>query len=185
MVPTQPVPSSPEQPPGESAAAEPTAAVAAPTPSRPQAEPLARPLGQAQPQARLMAKSLRPAEHATQQRAIAALFLGMLSLFGVLGLNNLQRGVYVIGLAVLVGVIAIWLSVTAMSRAQRSGTMRPRGSVTAMVIGAVGVVFSGLLLTGFAVFGKQVTTYSQCLSGANTLVAQQDCQDQFVRSIEG
>jgi hypothetical protein len=64
------------------------------------------------------------------------------------------------------------------------GTAGPRGSVVAIVIGGVGVLISGVLLAGFALFGKQASTYSQCLSGANTVAAQQTCRTQFTRAIE-
>jgi hypothetical protein len=126
----------------------------------------------------------RRADPATQQRAIAALFLALLSLFGLLGLSNFQRGRYIVGFAVVVGALAIWFAVTSITRARRSGTAGPRGSVTALVIGSIGVVLSGLLLAGFALFGKQAATYSSCLSGANTISAQQSCQHQFIQSVE-
>ena len=48
----------------------------------------------------------------------------------------------------------------------------------------VGVLVSGVLLAGFALFGKQASAYSQCLSGANTIAAQQTCRTQFTRAIE-
>ena len=119
-----------------------------------------------------------------QQRSVAALFLGLLSLFGVLGLSNFQRGVYIVAFALVAGVMAVWLAVTALRRARRGGTAGPRGSVVAIVIGGVGVLISGVLLAGFALFGKQASTFSQCLSGANTVAAQQTCQTQFTRAIE-
>ncbi|HWG60701.1 MAG TPA: hypothetical protein VG253_03215 [Streptosporangiaceae bacterium] len=127
----------------------------------------------------------RPPDPAGQQRTVAALFLGLLSLFGLLGLSNLQRGVYIVSFALVVGGLAVWLSGTSIIRARRGGTLRPRASVTALVIGGLGLVISAILLIGFAVFGKQVTAYSQCLSGANTITAQNACQSQFVHSIEG
>ena len=52
------------------------------------------------------------------------------------------------------------------------------------MIGGVGVLISGVLLAGFALFGKQASTFSQCLSGANTVAAQQTCRTQFTRAIE-
>jgi hypothetical protein len=33
-------------------------------------------------------------------------------------------------------------------------------------------------------FGKQASTFSRCLSGANTIAAQQACQNQFIHSVE-
>ncbi|MGO9220026.1 MAG: hypothetical protein ACLP5E_20015 [Streptosporangiaceae bacterium] len=131
--------------------------------------------------------ALRPAGRADpvhQQRSVAALFLALLSLFGVLGLSNFQRGVYIVAFALVAGAMAVWLAGTAIRRARRGGTAGPRGSGIALAIGMVGVLVSGVLLAGFALFGKQVSTYSQCLSGANTIVAQQTCRTQFTRAIE-
>jgi hypothetical protein len=135
--------------------------------------------------ARPKARSLPPADAATRQRAVAALFLALLSLFGLLGLNNLQRGIPIAAFALVAGALAVWLGSTSISRARRGGTMSPRSSVTAIAIGAIGVLLSGLLLVGFAAFGKQVATYTQCLSGANTIAAQQACKDQLVHAVEG
>jgi hypothetical protein len=119
-----------------------------------------------------------------QQRSVAALFLALLSLFGVLGLSNFQRGVFIVAFALVAGVMAIWLAGTAIRRARRGGTAGPRGSVVAIAIGGVGVLISGILLAGFALFGQQASTFSRCLSGANTVVAQQTCRTQFTRAIE-
>ena len=130
------------------------------------------------------AKPLRPAEAGPQQRAIAALFLALLSLFGLLGLSNLQRGIYIAAFTLVAGALAVWLSITSIARARRTGTMSPRGSITATAIGAIGILLSGVLLIGLAAFGPQAATYSRCLSGANTIAAQQACENQFVHAIE-
>lgn len=134
------------------------------------------------PQAK--AKPTGRADPVHQQRSVAALFLAVLSLFGLLGMSNFQRGGYIIAFALVAGAAGIWLASTAMIRARRSGTAGPRGSVTAIIIGGVGVVLSALLLTGLALFGKQASTFSRCISGANTLTAQQACRNQFIRAVE-
>jgi hypothetical protein len=54
----------------------------------------------------------------------------------------------------------------------------------ALTIGVVGVLISGVLLAGFALFGHQASAFSQCMSGANTDAAQQACRTQFNRAIE-
>jgi hypothetical protein len=137
-------------------------------------------------QARTQARARRTgrADPAHQQRAVAALLLSVLSLFGLLGVSNFQRGVYIVGFALVAGALAIWLAGTALARTRRAGTAGPRGSVTAIVIGGVGVLLSGILLLAFALFGKQASTFSRCLSGANTIAAQQACQNQFIHSIK-
>ena len=95
----------------------------------------------------------RRADPAHQQRATAALFLALLSLLGLLGLSNFQRGRYVVGFALVVAILAVWFAITAITRARRRSTALPRGSVTAAVIGVIGVLLSGLLLVGFVLFG--------------------------------
>jgi hypothetical protein len=191
MAPPHPAPPDPAPPharePGtEQSPAEAAAAAAAETAKAEtaKAEPAAATSRAAVP-ARPKARSLPPAGAATRQRAVAALFLALLSLFGLLGLHNLQRGIYIAAFALVAGVLAVWLGCTSISRARHGGTMPPRASVTAIAIGAIGVLLSGLLLIGFATFSKQVANYTQCLSGANTIAAQQACQDQFVHAVEG
>jgi hypothetical protein len=124
------------------------------------------------------------ADPAHQQRAVAALLLAVLSLFGLLGVSNFQRGVWIVGFALVAGALAIWLAGTALARTRRAGTAGPRGSVVAIVIGGVGVLLSGVLLLAFVLFGHQASTYSRCLSGANTIAAQQACRNQFIHSIQ-
>ena len=173
----------PEQSADESPAADPAAALT--KPPAPQAQsPSAESPAHARSLPTPKAQAGRRAEPAHQQRAVAALSLALLSLLGLLGLSNFQRGRYIVGFALVVGILAVWFAITAIVRARRQGTALPRGSVIATVIGVLGVLLSGLLLAGFALFGPQASRYSQCLSGANTISAQQSCRDQFIRSIE-
>jgi predicted PurR-regulated permease PerM len=112
--------------------------------------------------------------------------LAIISLFAMMMLGgNVRRGVYVVAVALVIAAIALWLSISAMSRARRGGSGRPRGAVLATVLGAVGFVFSAVVLASFAMFWPQVTQYSNCLSGANTVAAQQACQQQFNNSVGG
>jgi amino acid transporter len=124
-----------------------------------------------------------PAEPATQRRAVAALLLSLLSLAGLLSLNYLQRGIYLVAYALLAGVIAMFLAVTSLTRARRRRTARPRGSVTATVIAAVGIVLSMVMLLAFVVFGPQLKAYGRCLGAATTGADQQACQTQFIHAV--
>jgi predicted PurR-regulated permease PerM len=164
-------------PPPERPAAEPSPTEASATGTPPAGTPSAE-------TAAPKVKRAGRADPALQQRSVASLFLALLSLFGVLGLSNFQRGVYIVAFALVAGIMAVWLAATAMRRARRRGTAGPRGSVVAIVIGGVGVLTSAVLLAGFALFGKQASTFSQCLSGANTVAAQQTCRTQFTRAIQ-
>ena len=124
-----------------------------------------------------------PADPALQQRVWAALMLALLSLFALMMIGNIRRGVYVVAVAFVIAAIALWLSTSARSRARRGGTGRPRAAVFATVLGTAGLVFSAFALMGFAMFWPQLTQYSNCLSGANTVSAQQACKQQLNNSV--
>ncbi len=124
-----------------------------------------------------------PAEPAVQQRALAALFLALLSLAGLFSLNYLQRGIYLVAYALLAGLMAMWLAVTALARARRGRTSRPRGSIIATIIAGVGIILSVIMLIAFGVFGKQLTAYGRCLSLASTSADRQACQTQFIHAV--
>jgi hypothetical protein len=144
-------------------------------PSSPPGSPSPRPAGLRPPRP--------PADPALQQRAWAALMLAVISLIAMMMIGNVRRGVYVVAVALVIASIGLWLALSAMSKARRGGSGRPRGVVLAVVLGAVGFVFSGFVLAGFAIFWPQLTQYSNCLSGANTVSAQQACQQQLDNSV--
>jgi cytochrome bd-type quinol oxidase subunit 2 len=143
-------------------------------PLRPPAYPPSR-----QPQTR------PPSDPALQQRAWAALMLGVISLCAMLMIGNVRRGVYVVAVALLIAAVAVWLAISAMTRARKAGSSRPRGVVLATVLGVVGLVFSVTVLAGFVMFWPQLTQYSNCLSAANTYTGQQACQQQLNNSVGG
>jgi ABC-type amino acid transport system permease subunit len=134
----------------------------------------------------LPARQLPPPDPVLRQRALAAFSLGLLSLIGLaLGLGNVRRGVYVAILALLFAVTAIWLGAGANRRARRSGTARPRGAISGIVLGGFGLAISALWLMALAVFWPQLSAYYNCMNGANTVVAQQACHNQLTNSIGG
>lgn len=125
-----------------------------------------------------------PADPALQQRSWAALMLAILSLIAMMLMSgNVRRGVYVVVVALAVAATGLWLAFSAMSRARRGGTGRPRGVVLATILGVLGFLFSAFVLAGFLMFWPQLTQYSNCLSGANTVSAQQACQQQLNNSV--
>ena len=129
-------------------------------------------------------RQLPPPEPPVRQRAQTAMLLGVLSLIALtLGLGNLRRGIFVAILALLFAAGAIWLGVTASKKARRSGTARPRWAVGGVVLGCVGLVFSAMWLLVLAVFWPQLSTYYNCMGGANTVTAQQACHKQFTDSV--
>jgi hypothetical protein len=134
----------------------------------------------------LPVRQLPPPDPALRQRALAAFVLGVLSLLGLaLGLGNLRRGVYVAVLTLLFGATAIWLGAGARRMARRSGTARPRGATSGIVLGGFGLAFSALWLLVLAVFWPQLNTYYNCMNSANTVAAQQACHNQLTNSVGG
>jgi len=134
----------------------------------------------------LPARQLPPPDPVLRQRALVALALGALSLLGLaLGLGNLHRGVYVAVLSVLFAATAIWLGAWANRSARRSGTARPRGAVSGIVLGGLGLTLGTLWLLALAVFWPQLSAYDTCMSGANTVAAQQACHTAFTNSVGG
>src|ERR1700722_18679411 len=124
-----------------------------------------------------------PTDPATQQRAIAALFIALLSLAGLLSLDYLQRGVFLVSYALLAGLIGMWLAVTSLARARRARTARPRGSVLATVIAAAGIMLSVVMLVAFIVLGRQLTAYGKCLAAAGGSSDQHACENQFIHAV--
>jgi ABC-type amino acid transport system permease subunit len=124
-----------------------------------------------------------PADPALQQRVWAALGLAVISLLAMMMIGNVRRGVFVVAVALVIAVTALWLSISAMRRARRGGSGRPRAAVLAVVLGVIGFGFSAFVLAGFAMFWPQLTQYSNCLNGANTVSAQQACQQQLDNSV--
>jgi hypothetical protein len=126
---------------------------------------------------------LPPPPPALRQRAWAALALSVLSLLAMTLISNIDRGVYVAGVALVVAVIALVLAFGTMSAARRAGTRRPRGVVAATVLGVIGCVFCSFALGGFLVFRTEISQYANCMNGANTTATQTACQNQLDNSV--
>ena len=131
------------------------------------------------------AAALPPPEPALRHRALAALFVALLSLAGLLVFNiEAQRAVLVVIYSLLAGATALWLALTARRRARRSRTARPRGSVAAIVIAGVGIGLAGVMLMAFGLFGQQLSNYGRCLNGANTITGSQSCYSRFSHALD-
>ena len=126
---------------------------------------------------------LPPADSGLQQRGVAALALAVLSLLAMVLIGNLQRGAFVAAVALAVAVSALVLAISALRGSKRAGTRRPRGAMVGVVLGVIGLLFSGFALLGFLIFGAQLDQYSTCMNGANTTAGQQACQNQLDNSI--
>jgi hypothetical protein len=119
-----------------------------------------------------------------QQRALAALLLALISLVGLLMVSdNIRRGAVVLVVVLAIGGAGLWLSMTAMSRARRAGTARPRLALTATVLAVAGTGLSALMLLAFVIFWPQIVQYSDCMAGANTVIAQNACNKQLSNTL--
>jgi hypothetical protein len=125
----------------------------------------------------------KPPEKVTQQRGWSALALGLLSLLGLSAVQDLGHALYVLLLTLLIGAAGIWLGASAASRARRGGTYLPRGAVSGIILGGFGLALSVIMLAGATLLSSQLSAYSNCMRGANTLTAQQSCQQQFTQSV--
>jgi multisubunit Na+/H+ antiporter MnhB subunit len=127
---------------------------------------------------------LPPAEPALRQRGLAALALAVLSLIAMMLIGNLQRAASVALVSFLVAVAAVALAVSSQRAARRAGTRKPRGATAGLVLGIIGLLFSGLALIGFLIFGPQIDQYSSCMHSASTNSEQQACQKQLDHAID-
>ena len=119
-----------------------------------------------------------------RQRAIASLVFGVVSLLALLGLGtDLRKGVYLLAFSMAVGLAACVIGITALIKARRTGTYRPRGAVGGIVLGALATVISLPILVTYLVFPTQVNNYVNCLSQAQNSSQQQACMTKFYRSI--
>jgi hypothetical protein len=109
--------------------------------------------------------------------------LGLLSLVGLSAVQDAGHAMYVLALTLAIAAAGVWLGVSAASRARRDGTYLPRGAVTGIVLGGFGLALSAIMLIGFSLLSGQLSTYSNCMKGANTVTAQQSCQNQFSQSV--
>ncbi|HVT67550.1 MAG TPA: hypothetical protein VHF26_07370 [Trebonia sp.] len=126
---------------------------------------------------------LPPADPQVRQRAGAALVLSVLSLLAMMLIGNIQRGATVAAVALVVAVAGLVLAVSALSAAKRARSRRPRSAVFGVVLGVIGVLFSGSALVGLLAFGTQISQYASCMNAAGTATEQQVCQNQLDNSI--
>jgi len=124
-----------------------------------------------------------PASAALQQRGWAALALSVLSLLAMTAIGNIQRGVYVIAVALAVAIAGLILAFTTMSAARRAGTRRPRGVLAGAVLGVIGTVLCAFALAGFLLFRAQLRQYANCENAANTTATQTACQNQLNNAV--
>ena len=93
------------------------------------------------------------------------MIFGLLSLLALSAANEVSHVSYLITFALVVGLVGLVLGFSAARRARLENTMRPRGSIAAII-------------------AKQLTNYEQCLNNAHGTTAQQTCTRQLLHAME-
>lgn len=86
-------------------------------------------------------------------------------------------------IGIVLDIAAIVLAFRARKRAAKAGGTAPL-SAPAVILGGIGLAFASGLLAFTAVFFNEFRAYQSCMSGANTEVARQECNDEFRIDIE-
>ena len=92
-----------------------------------------------------------------------------------------RHGVYLLIFSAAIGAAACVIGVTAVLKARKTGTYRPRGSVPGIVIGALAAVVSIPILVLYLTYPHQVDNYINCLNQSQN---QQSCMDKFYKSVQ-
>lgn len=170
----------PDQPAVPPAAHQPAAGPAAPQPASP---PLGSRPGSVPAPVPQPARPSGPPRRELRHRAAAAALFGALSLFALSASGQAEHASYLLAFALVIGVAAAVLGITAARAARTEGTTRPRGSMAAIILGVVSVVLTAVTIFGM-VFNSQLTRYGNCVQAARGNAAQQACTRQFIRSLE-
>ncbi len=127
---------------------------------------------------------LKPPGRELKQRAIASAVFGALSLVALLGIGtDLRKGVYVLLFSAAIGIAGSVIGITALVKARRTGTYRPRFAVAGIVLGALAALISTPILITYLAFPTQVNDYVNCLQQAQNSSQQQACMSKFYKSI--
>jgi hypothetical protein len=116
-----------------------------------------------------------------RQQALAAAIFGLLSLLALTAANQAGHALYLVLFALVIGLAATVLGISAGNRAHRESAVRPRGSVAAIVLGVISVVLA-LMASVVLLFPHRFANYEQCMNNAATTSAQQDCTDQLLQA---
>jgi Na+/proline symporter len=155
-----------------------------PAPGTAAAPPVPPPVAApAQPRTHPASRRTAPPRRELRQRALAAAIFGLLGLIALSAANQAGHASYLVGFALIIGAAGCVLGISAVVRARRDETIRPRGSVAGIIMGAVCVVLSLLAFVGI-IFARQLTSYESCMNNATTNAAQQACTQQLMRAVQ-
>lgn len=125
----------------------------------------------------------RPPERELRQRAIASLAFGAIALIALFGIGtDVHKAVYVLIFSAVVGFAAFVVGITALVKAHKTGSYRPRFAVGGIVLGAFATVIAVTILGFYLAFPTQVTNYFNCLRQAQTASDRQACMTKMYKS---
>jgi hypothetical protein len=90
---------------------------------------------------------------------------------------------YAAPLGLVLAVVGAVVGLRARRRAATAGTTAP-GATAAVVLGLLTAALAAILALGLLFFFDEVTRYRECMLGANTQVAQNNCEQQLRDSVE-
>jgi hypothetical protein len=120
-----------------------------------------------------------------RQRAVASLVFGLVALVALLGLGtDLRKGVYLLIFSAAVGLAGLVIGITALVKARKTGSYRPRFAVGGIVLGAFATLISVPLLGMYLAFPTQLSNYVNCLHQAQgNSTEQRACMTKFYKAI--
>jgi hypothetical protein len=109
---------------------------------------------------------------------------GAIALVALFGLGtDLHRGVYLLIFSAAVGIAGVVIGITALVKARKTGSYRPRYAVAGIVLGAFATLFAASILTIYLAFPTQVSNYINCLRQAQSNSSDQRvCITNFYKS---
>lgn len=117
----------------------------------------------------------RPGDTATQRKVLPA---GRPIL--LLGLGGLLLSFPMPPVGIALDLAAILLGIRVLRFARRNDAVAP-GAVGGILLASIGL---GTLLLILALMGTELRTWADCMSGANTKIARDNCQQQLSDSLE-
>lgn len=110
--------------------------------------------------------------------------LGALALAALLGLSrDLQRGVYLLLFSAVIGLGACVIGITAVRKARKTGSFRPRGATGGIILGTLAALISIPILATYLAYPTQLTNFVNCVSKAQSSSARQACTNRFYKSV--
>lgn len=117
-----------------------------------------------------------------RKRGKLALTLGIASALTLLLLPLGSVAGLLLPAGLVAGVVAVVLGIAVVLKGKRGGARIP-GAVPGIVLGTVSTVLIGIIAATLAVFWEEVNDYAECVSGANTLEAQDKCRAELERRL--